>query len=591
MHCGQPVRTRTADDDAHLDRLAAAAPAPLAEKVHAAAHLSGERRIVTVLNVDIVKSTALAEEVGDETWTTIMTGAYDQFARAIYLYEGTIARLLGDALVAFYGAPVAHEDDPIRAVRAALDLLDIAKDYADEVQREYGIDFAVRACLNTGPVVIGQVRGDLRYEFTPVGGVVNLAARIKFAAHPMSVLVSENTYRFVAPVFECVDLGLIEVKDRPEPVRVYQVCESSVEPGKLRGLAGLESPMVGREAELAALYQLCEAVRAGLGRAALITGEPGIGKTRLINEWKAAVSTETSQPTPYWAKGRCLSYGQGLAYHLIVDLLYSLIGVSESASEPKTHLALLALLENYFGKTETSSEIHEVYPYLGHLLSLKLEGAALDKIRALDPQALQTRYLSAIRRVLMGITTRHSLVLILEDLHWADPSSVELLTKLLPTASSSPLLFCLVTRAERDAPGWRLVTAAREILGGSLTEISLEALNETESRQMIANLLEVEALPDKTRELILRKSEGNPFYVEEVIRMLIDRGAIIQKNGDWVAGENIEHIEIPDNLHGLLLARIDRLPEDVKHTLRVASVIGRQFPVKVLEQVLQGKTQ
>ena len=274
-----------------------------------------------------------------------------------------------------------------------------------------------------------------------------------------------------------------------------------------------------------------------------------------------------------------------------MDLLYSLIGVSGSASEPKTHLALLARLENYFGKTETSSEIHEVYPYLGHLLSLNLEGAALDKVRSLDPQALQTRYLFAIRRLLMEITARHPLVLILEDLHWADPSSVELLTKLLPTAFSSPLLFCLVARAERDAPGWRLATAAREILAGSLTEISLEALNETESRQMVSNLLEVEALPGKTRELILRKSEGNPFFVEEVIRMLIDRGAIIQKNGDWVAGENIEQIEIPDNLHGLLLARIDRLPEDVKHTLRVASVIGRQFPVKVLEQVLEEKTQ
>jgi len=591
MHCGQPVRTRTADDEAHLDRLTAAAPAPLAEKVRAAADLSGERRIVTVLHVDVVKSTALSEEVGDESWTTIMTGAYDRFAPAIYLYEGTIARLLGDALVSFFGAPVAHEDDPIRAVRAALDLLDIAKEYADEVQREYGIDFAMRACLNTGPVVIGPLSGDLKYEFTPVGGVVNLAARIKFAAHPMSVLVSENTYRFVAPVFECVDLGLIEVKDRPEPVRVYQVCESTAEPGRLRGLAGLESTMVGRETEMAALLKLCEAVRAGLGRAALITGEPGIGKTRLINEWKAAVMAETPLPSSRWVKGRCLSYGQGLAYHLIVDLLYSLIGVSGSATEPQTHLALLTLLEIYFGKTETSSEIHEIYPYLGHLLSLKLEGAALDKVQSLDPQALQTRYFYAIRRLLIEITARQPLVLILEDLHWADPSSVELLIKLLPTAFSSPLLFCLVARAERDAPGWRLATAAREILAGSLTEISLEALNETESRQMVTNLLEVEALPGKTRELILRKSEGNPFFVEEVIRMLIDRGAIIQKNGDWVAGENIEQIEIPDNLHGLLLARIDRLPEDVKHTLRVASVIGRQFPVKVLEQVLEEKTQ
>ena len=164
-------------------------------------------------------------------------------------------------------------------------------------------------------MVIGQVRGDLRYEFTPVGGVVNLAARIKFAAHPMSVLVSENTYRFVAPVFECVDLGLIEVKDRPEPVRVYQVCESSVEPGKLRGLAGLESPMVGREAELAALYQLCEAVRAGLGRAALITGEPGIGKTRLINVPANPILGERSLTVLWKRVGLSPHFGSTLLAH------------------------------------------------------------------------------------------------------------------------------------------------------------------------------------------------------------------------------------------------------------------------------------
>lgn len=299
---------------------------------------------------------------------------------------------------------------------------------------------------------------------------------------------------------------------------------------------------------------------------------------------------EIPSPPPRWVEGRSLSYGQGLAYHLIADLLYSILDVPHNASEPKTHLALLSLLEDLFGKAKTSSELQEVYPYLGHLLSLKLEGDALDKVLSLDPQSLQTRYLFALRRLLREITSHNPLVLILEDLHWADPSSVELLIKLLPIISSAPLLLCLVTRVEHDTPGWKLVITAREVLGSRLTEISLEALSDTESRQMVANLLAVEALPAITRSLILRKSEGNPFFVEEVIRMLIDRGAIIQKNGDWIAGKNIAQIEIPDNLQGLLLSRIDRLPEDVKHTLRVASVIGRQFPVKVLEQVLGENT-
>ena len=590
MHCGHPVRTRTADDEANLDRLTAATPEPLAEKVRAAAHLSGERRIVTVLHVDVVKSTTLAEQVGEESWAAIMTGAYDRFAQAIYLYEGTLARLLGDALVAFFGAPVAHEDDPVRAVRAALDLLSIAEGYASEVRQEFGIDFAVRACLNTGRVVIGPVGSDLRYDFTPVGGTVNLAARIKFSAQPMSALVSENTYRFIAPVFECVDLGWIEVKGRPDPVRVYQVIGRKTEPGTLRGIAGLVSPMVGRAAELAALLRLCEAVHAGLGRAAVIIGEPGLGKTRLIQEWKTAARTKPSGAGTKWIEGSCLSYGQGLAYHLIINLLYSLIGVPRAASEPETHLALLSLLEELFGQAESSADFQEVYPYLGHLLSLKLEGDALTQVKALDPQTLQNRYLFALRRLILATTARSPLVVILEDLHWADPSSIELLIKLLPIASTAALLFCIVTRPERDSPGWQLVTTAREVLGGSLTEITLEALSENESQQLVANLLEVEALPQNTRSLILLKSEGNPFFVEEVIRMLIDRGAIIQQDGNWVAGADIAQIEIPDNLQGLLLARIDRLPEEVKHTLRVAAVIGRQFPVKVLEQVLAKET-
>ncbi|UCD99721.1 MAG: AAA family ATPase, partial [Chloroflexota bacterium] len=564
-----------------------AAPSPLLEKARSAASLSGERRTVTVLHLDVVKSTAIAEEVGDETWSAIICGAYDQFAQVIYLYEGTIARLLGDALVVFFGAPVVHEDDPIRATKAALDLINVAKEYAKEISQKYAIDFAVRVCINTGPVVIGPVSSDLRYDFTPVGGVVNLAARIKFAADPMTVLVSDRTYPFISPFFEFVNQGLIEVTDRREPVRIYQVLEPKIMPGSTRGLSGFESPMVGRESELASLLRLCDAVRAGLGRAVLITGEPGMGKTRLIREWKTAMMAKNPDLTSRWVEGHSLSYGQGLAYNLIIDLLHAIIGVPKAAGEPETHTALLSLIEDLSAEADPSAELQEVYPYLGHLLSLKMEDAILEKVHSLDPQTLQTRYLFSLRRLILGISARQPLILILEDLHWADPSSIDLLVKLLPIAASVPILFCLVTRAEQDTPGWKLVTAAREILGDSLTEISLLALSETESRQMVSNLLEVEALPEKTRSLILQKSEGNPFFVEEVIRMLIDRGAIIQENGNWIAGENLAKIEIPDNLQGLLLARIDRLPEDVKHTLLVASVIGRQFPVRVLEQVLQ----
>jgi len=589
MSCGQPVDLSTSTDDARLARLAAAAPAPLADKMRAA-HLSGERRTVTVLFADVVGSTALAEKMDAEDWTLIMNRAFDRISPSIYKYEGTIARLMGDAILAFFGAPVAHEDDPARAVRAALGLLTAVTEFAVETKREHGIDFAMRVGLNTGMVVVGEVGSDLKFEYTAMGDAVNLAARMQSAARPMTVLISEHTHRFVAPIFDCVDLGQIEVKGKSEPVRVYEVAGAKAEPGRVRGLAGLESPMVGRDAELSALLQLSAAVHAGLGRAAVVIGEPGLGKTRLIAEWKAA-STSNLQPpisnlqSPIpnlqWAEGHCLSYGQGLAYHLLIDLLRSLIGAPAAAGEVETREALLKLTQDLFGDA-----LLDVYPYLGHLLSLQLEGDALDRVRLLDPQALQSQYLSALRQLFRALASRRPLVLVFDDIHWADPSSVDLLIKLLPLASEAPTLFCFVTRPDRDAPGWKLIAAAREAMGASLTEITLNPLSDADSRQLVSNLLEIESLPDGVRSIILQKAEGNPFFVEEVIRMLIDRGAIVKRGEGWVAEKEIENVDIPDNLQGLLLARIDRLPEDVKRTLRVASVIGRQFSVRVLEEVL-----
>jgi hypothetical protein len=517
-------------------------------------------------------------------------------------YEGTIARLLGDAMLVFFGAPVAHEDDPVRAVRASLDMLDKVREYAVEVKEKYGIPFQVRIGLNTGPVVVGDVGSDLKFEYTAMGDAINLAARMQSAARPMTVLISENTYRYVAPLFDVTDLGEIEVKGKSEPVRVFEVQGAKAQPGRLRGLAGLESAMVGRDAELAALLQLSAAVRAGLGRAAVVVGEPGLGKSRLIAEWRTATQASAAGTAPsglklsppangsgagpeLWAEGRCLSYGQGLAYHLLIDLLRSLVNVPATASPAETGAALHTLVS-----AAAPEQVMEIYPYLGHLLSAPLEGEAEERVKMLDPQAVQNQYLAALRFLLRALAQRQPLFIVLDDIHWADPSSTDLLIKLLPLISETALLLCLVTRPDRDAHGWKLVAAAREKLGAALTDLSLNPLNDDDSRQLVSNLLEIEALPENIRTLILKKAEGNPFFVEEVIRMLIDRGAIYRSGNSWAAGKEIGTVEIPDNLQGLLLARIDRLPEDVKRTLRVASVIaviGRQFSVRVLEQVLE----
>jgi class 3 adenylate cyclase len=588
-NCGQPVGVATPAEDERHSQLVANTSAPVAAKMHAA-HLAGERKIVTILFLDVVGSTALAENMDPEDWTLIMNRAFEKLSPIIIdQYEGAIARLLGDAILAFFGAPIAHEDDPVRAVHAALRMLAETRAYAAEVRAQHGIEFAVRIGLNTGPVVVGDVGSTLKFEYTAMGDAVNLAARMQAAAKPMTALISENTYRFVAPIFEVADLGLIEVKGKAEPVRVYEVQKPKAQAGRLRGLAGLESPMVGRDTELLSLMQLSAAVGAGLGRAAVVIGEPGLGKSRLIAEWKTtaqAGGADSNRRAFTWAEGRCLSYGQNIPYHLLSDLLQSLVGAGGADNKPEQRAALQALVDDVIGAEGAG----EVFRYLANLMSLPLEAEAEARIKLLEPQALQNQYLSSLRQLLRALAQRQPLVLVLDDIHWADPSSTELMTKLLPLISEAPILLCLVTRPDRDSHGWKLVAAAREKLGAGLTEINLNPLNEADSRQLVSNLLEIESLPDNIRGLILKKAEGNPFFVEEVIRMLIDRGAIYKQGNSWAAGKEISTIEIPDNLQGLLLTRIDRLPEDVKRTLRVASVIaviGRQFSVRVLEQVLE----
>jgi class 3 adenylate cyclase len=538
--------------------------------------------VVTILFTDVVGSSDLAARAGPETWKLVINEALDRTTRIIHRYEGTITQLVGDGLWAFFGAPVAHEDDPVRAVRAALDIIAVASDYAVEVQQEHGLEFAMRACLHTGPVVVGSVGDDLAYHHQAVGVATNLAARLKFAAEPMSVVASDVTVHFIAPLFSTEDRGMIKVPHTAEPVQVYRILEARSEPGDLRGLSGLQSPMVGRDRELGILLQLCDTVRAGLGRAVVVSGEPGLGKTRLISEWRQRLSEgRESEGTvqPQWAEGRCLSYGAGLAYHLLIDLVRAMIGVSDTADELTMRTALEAHTRDL-----VPAGTEEVLPYLAHLLLL--EGETREGVLHQDPQALQTQYLAALRKLLQAMALARPLVLVLEDLHWADPSSVDLLVRLLPVVSQVPILLCMVTRAERDAPGWRLVTEARETLGSGLTEITLGTLSDSDSRQLVANLLAIEALPEELRALILRKSEGNPFFVEEVIRMLIQRGAIVPVDGGWAAGANLGAIDIPDNLQGLLMARIDRLPPEARDALRVASVIGRQFPIRILEYVL-----
>jgi predicted ATPase len=244
----------------------------------------------------------------------------------------------------------------------------------------------------------------------------------------------------------------------------------------------------------------------------LVIGEPGLGKSRLVRDWQAAEESSTDQPPLQWARGGCSSDCREEAYYLLLYLVRSLLGVSLAASEPETRSALLSLVQELFGSTEEDEGL-AVYAFLGHLLSVELKGTVLDRVQHANPQALRAQYLAALRQLLRALAARHSMVLILENLHWADPSSVDLLSQLLSLSSSAPLLFCLTTRPDRDAPGWRMVTAAREAMGGSLVELMLDALAEPASRQLLCNLLGPHLLPEHVQALVLAKAEGKQGVV------------------------------------------------------------------------------
>jgi class 3 adenylate cyclase len=578
MNCGQALDTADAADADRQARLSAAAPAPLIDKMRAA-RLTGERKPVTAVFADVVGSTSLAEQMDPEDWTVLVNEAFDLMSKAVFRYEGTIAQLQGDAMVAFFGAPVAHEDDPERAVRAALDMIADTDEFARQLKSTQGIDFRIRAGINSGPVLVGNVGSDLRYEYTALGDTMNVSARMEAAAEPGQVVITANTYRFIGDAFDVEDLGEISVKGKAEPVHAYRVIGLKAVRGRRRGLesVGLSSPLVGRSNELETLRSVFAVAGAGRGRVAVVVGEPGIGKSRLLSEFKAAVADANAT----WVEGHCVSYGRTLPYHLALDLVRATFGIpfaaSESEARTRLHEGLAAL---------PGDEPADVEPYLAHLLGLPLSADDETHVN-LDPEWLQGRYVASFHRVIRQLATKTPVVLVLEDIHWADPASVEVMLGLMPLVTQQPVLVLAAGRGETDAPGWKIVTQARSVFGEALTEIRLQPLSDGDSRTLVANLLEIESLPDVVRDSILKRSEGNPFFVEEVIRMLIERGAISQQGDRWVANETIASVQIPETLHGLLLARIDQLPDPAKRSLRVASVIGRQFPVRVLENVLE----
>jgi class 3 adenylate cyclase len=576
--------------------------------------LDGERRWATVILADVKGSTALAEKVDVEAWVEIMNRVFQILGDEIYAYDGQIDQFRGDGLVAFFGVPVAHEDDAERAVLAALAMQDAVQGYAAELSDQEGIELLLRVGVNTGEVIAAQVGDSRRHsEDTAMGRAIALAARMESAAEPGTVLVSEQTYRLVAPMFEWQALGEVAAKGFSQPVAVYRPLAHKAISGKGRGIAGLESPLVGRDAELQALREALDRLRTGIGGIATVVGEAGIGKSRLVTEVRRTADREPQaidrRPTTAdgglaWVEGRCLSYATNVAYHPWLDILHGWLGLAPDASPADVGAMLRERVRVLCGDC-----VDEVYPYLGRMMALPLEEEVEVRLRGLDAESQRFLTFGAVETALARSAEARPLVVVLEDLHWADPTSLVLLEQLLALTDRVPLLFVCILRPERAHGCWQVVEAAARDYGHYHTDVRLKPLSAAESATLVGNLLHVEALPQELRERILEHAEGNPFYVEEILRSLIDEGIVVHdeitdpstglrastpehsgvgRASRWRATREVADIPIPDTLHGVIAARIDRLPAEVKRVLQLASVVGRIFTYPVLAAIGAG---
>jgi ABC-type oligopeptide transport system substrate-binding subunit/class 3 adenylate cyclase len=545
-----------------------------------------ERRVVTGMFADLVGSTALAERVDPEDAKVIVNDAVTRAIAAVEAFGGTVKDLAGDGVLSLFGAPTAHEDDAERAVRAALRVTEEISAYADEVERAFGVSgFGVRVGVDTGPVVVGSIGAGSRVEYGALGDAVNTAARLQALAEPGSVLVGEETHRRVAPVFAWSEPARHEVKGKREPVTAYAVEGVIAAPGYARELDAVQVRLVGRERELATAAEAVDGVFAGSGGIVFLTGEPGIGKSRLIAELRhrveAAVPPQGARAA-LWIEGRCVSYGESMTYWPFRDLLRSWLGVSADEPELRVRVTLRRNLDALFG-----SRVLEVYPYLGALLGIALEPEAQGRLEELSPEALQYRTFAVVRELFARLAADGPVCLVLEDLHWADATSLQLLERMLEDTETSALLLVLSTRPERDHPSWRVKEGAARELPHRTRELALEALSGDAGRELLDALVGEGTLPPEMERRILEPAEGNPFFLEEIVRSLVDAGALVPEGEGWRFDHAVE-VEVPPTVEKVILARIDRLQADARNALMAASVLGRQFGLPLLDAVSGG---
>jgi class 3 adenylate cyclase/tetratricopeptide (TPR) repeat protein len=543
-------------------------PKHLAERIlNSKAALEGERKQVTVLFVDVSGFTSMSERLDPEDVHGMMKRVFELILAEVHRYEGTVNQFLGDGVMALFGAPIAHEDHARRGVHAAVGIAKALEGYADDLRLRRSITFKVRQGLNTGLVVVGSIGSDLRMDYTAVGDVTNIAARMQQAAEPGHILISEATHRLVSGYFDTRDGGDLLLKGKAAPVRAWDVMSAQATRTRLdveaeRGL----TPYIGREREFRILDECFELARTGHGQVVFVVGEPGIGKSRLLYEFRHRLGDKAT-----WLEGRCMSFGRSIPLHPVIDMVKRTFRIEEGDTETtiatKVEQGVLVLGE----------DLRPLGRYLRYLLSVDPGDPT---VLAMDPQQRRAEIFDALRRLLVRASRVRPQVMVIDDVHWIDKVSEE---SLLYSADSIPGARILQILTYR--PGYVHPFGEHTYH----TWIALGALSTMDSVQMAQAVLAAEGLTEELKSLIVTKAEGNPFFVEEVVKSLQEVGAIRRDGERYVPVRRLDEIVVPDTIQDVIMARIDRLEEDSKKTLQLAAVIGREFTRRLLDRIADSR--
>lgn len=548
----------------------------------------GDRRDVTVLFADLCDYTALSEAFDPELVYGLLNAVLEVLIKEIHRFEGVINQFRGDGLMATFGIPLAHENDPERAVWAALGMQKALLELNREVEPRLGVTVKMRIGINHGEVIAGSIGSEERKDFTIIGSAVNLAARLEHAAEPGSVLVSRSIYQRTYRLFEFQARPLLELKGVAGPVENWLAIGPKAQPAPVRGLEGLSARMIGRGEELDALCATAsDLVKNNTGKLILVTGEAGIGKSRLVTELKASLAAEPISVL----EGACQAHTSATAYSLFVSLLESCMDLPPTGSEDR-RTTLDVWLNEHIPDRASMLDL-----YLSHLLDLPLTQEDASDLLYLEPSQLQQQVFIAVRDLLSHLAGQQPVVVILEDLHWVDNTSLELLMFLVPIVQQMPLALCGISRPLSGQAAPRLKELGATRLAERFLLIELNPLSVEETGFLMADLLTSPALPDSWRQAILERVRGNPFFLEEFIRILIDGGYITwdeeEQTGDgrWVAVQDValETLRVPQTLQELVMARVDRLPAGSQLVLTCASVLGQRFDRGLLTEVVDAE--